>query len=288
VQKVFREKLPEHKCHFLFIDNKSTDGTRSELRKLASKKNVSCIFNAQNFGPNRSAYHGMINTPGDAVIMMCADFQDPPEIIPALVECWSKGNKVVMAKKESSSEELLISSIRNIYYKALKYSNPLYASVQNCTGFGVYDREVIARLKSIRDPQPFFRGVIAEVSSDIKHVSYHRPERRFGISKMRFLNLWDEGVVGLINNSKFAIRLITLTGSLISTMSFLTAFFYLAVKLIYWDAFPLGIAPLIIIQLFLIGFLMVFIGILGEYIGAIYTQVLDRDRVFEEERLNLD
>ena len=179
-------------------------------------------------------------------------------------------------------------SLRRCYYKALNASNPIYASVQNCTGFGIYDRAVIERLKTIRDPFPFFRGVVAEVVGDMKHVPYHRPKRALGKSKMNLFSLWDEGVVGLINNSKLAIRITTLTGILISFLSFVAAFVYFCLKVSYWAAFPMGIAPLIILQLLLLGFLMIFVGVIGEYIGAIYTQILDRDRVYEDERINLD
>ena len=287
ISATFSSDIPDHKFHILFIDNCSTDQTQKKLKALASNSNVSCIFNARNFGPNRSAYHGMINAPGDAVIMMCADFQDPPELLPELVRRWERGNKVVMAKKQSSDEGFFFHAARFFYYKLLKFSNPLYARIHNCTGFGIYDRSVVERLKTIRDPYPFFRGIIAEVVEDIEHVKYHRPPRAAGSSKMSLFNLWDEGVVGLINNSRIILRIITVIGLLISVMSFLAALIYLGLKLTNWSAFPIGIAPLVILQFILLGILMVFLGVISEYIGAIYTQVLDRERVYEEERINI-
>ena len=286
IEQVFSKHLQDFIFEVLFIDNASTDKTRTKLRELAKDKRVKCIFNSRNFGTNRSSFHGILNTPGDAVIMMCADFQDPPEMLVPLVRKWYEGSKVVMARKRSSDESFFIGFLRKLFYLALRAGNPVYASVTNCTGFGIYDRSIVDRLSGLNDRYPFFRGIIEEITQEIDHVYFDRPARRHGQSKMNFMSLWDEGVVGLINNSKLAIRMTTIIGVAMSTIAILAAFLYFVLKLIYWEDFPMGIAPMLILQFLLFGALFFILGILGEYVGAIYTQVLARERVYEVERLN--
>lgn len=272
---------------FLFIDNKSDDGTRDVLRKMSKNKDVMCIFNSANYGTNRSAFHGMVSAPGKAVIMMCADFQDPPNVVPKLICSWLDGQKVTMAKKLNRADGLLVGMLRSCYYMLLSKSNPMYKKISGCTGFGIYDRTVIDKLASLKDPFPFFRGMIAEVQSDIGYVPYNRAERKHGTSSMGFLKMWDEGVIGLINNSKAAIRLISLTGVITAVVSFIGFLTFIILKIFNWDLYPIGIIPIFLLQLIALGTLMFCLGVIGEYIGAIYTQVLNRPIVFEEERINI-
>ena len=288
IKSVFETELEEYDYNIVFIDNNSTDNTQDKLRQMASgDQSIGCIFNTRNFSAHRSSFHGILQVPGDAIVLMCADFQDPPALIPNLVSKWASGKKVVMARKMSTDEGLIIKILRSCYYKTLSLGNPMYSKVQNCTGFGIYDRTFINALKQIHDPNPFFRGIVAEITGNIDYVSYNRPKRLHGKSKMGFWSLWDEGVVGLINNSKIFIRIITAIGFSLSLLSFCGAVTYLILKILYWSHYPVGIGPLLILQFLFIGFLMMFIGIVGEYIGAIYEQVLARPRVSEEQRINL-
>ena len=285
IKQIFETEITEYDFNILFIDNASQDGTQEVLAKLATDKRVKVIFNTQNFGPNRSAYHGMVNAPGDAVIMMCADFQDPPALIPNLVAKWTEGQQIVMARKRHSQEGLLFAKIRSGYYWALRQSNGLYSKISNCTGFGIYDRNVIQKLQTINDPNPFFRGIIAEIAGEIAFIDYDRPERRAGKSNMNFLALWDEGIVGLINNSRIMIRLMSICGLALAFLSLSAAVITLVLKLMFWDSYNWNSANHNH-QFTLLGILMMCVGVLGEYVGAIYIQTLNRDRVHEKKRLN--
>ena len=287
ITNVFKAELSEFEYSILFIDNCSQDGTKEKLRALTIDKRVRCIFNTKNFGPRRSGYNGMINSHGDAMILICADFQDPPELIPQLIRSWMDGHKVVMAKKISADENKFIYFIRSIYYHLLTRANPMYAKIHGCTGFGIYDRVIVDRFRSVRDREPFFRGIVAEVSGDIHHMPYHRPNRSMG-KRNNIANYWDEGLTGLINNSKLFIRMILFTGLITSILSICAAIFYVTMKLTYWSSFPTALAPLFILQFGLFGILLFSIGMVAEYAGAIYSQVLDRDLVYEEERINFD
>ena len=272
----------------VFIDNDSEDQTQKILRDIAnSKSHVSCIFNERNYGANRSSFHGMLETPGDAVVMMCSDFQDPPELLPELVKRWLNGERVIMCRKSSSDEKVGYRILRAAYYRFLAFSHPMYRDIIGCTGFGIYDRKVIERLRSIDDNYPFFRGLIAETCSSIEYLEYRRPFRMAGRSSMNLYRLWDEGVIGLINNSKVAIRFITIFGVFCAFVSCIFALVAVCLKLFYWDLFPMGVAPILLLQLFSVGCVMFSLGIIGEYVGAIYTQSIGRSCVYEKERLNL-
>jgi polyisoprenyl-phosphate glycosyltransferase len=270
----------------LFIDNDSEDGTQNILREIAKSHNhVSCIFNERNYGANRSAFHGMLQCPGDAVIMMCADFQDPPEVLPKIIRKWLAGDRVVMCRKASSSDGFGYKLLRASYYRVLAFSHPMYRDIIGCTGFGIYDRSIIDRLQTVKDSTPFFRGLVAEVCSSITHFDYDRPQRLEGSSSTNLYRLWDEGVIGLMNNSKIAIRVISIFGIFCALLSVIIGFLVIFLKIMYWDLFPIGIIPLFLLQLFSIGCIMLCLGAVGEYIGAIYTQSIGRQRVFEKERI---
>jgi len=288
VRYVFQTKLAKYDYQHLFIDNASEDDTVAILRQIAELDgNVKVIVNSRNFGHIRSPYHGLIQADGDAVISIVADLQDPPEMIPDLVGKWEEGADIVVAIKKESREHPLMFRIRELYYGVLKQLSDV-SIIRNYTGFGLYDRKIIEILKNIPDPYPFFRGVIAEIGFRVEKIPYTQPRRERGITKNNFFTLYDMGILGIISNSKVPLRLATFFGFILSFFSLLVGVVFLVGKFLYWETFQAGIAPMLIGNFFLFGVLLFFIGILGEYVGAIYTQVLARPRVYEAERINFD
>jgi len=285
VKDVFT-KLPEYQYEHVFIDNASEDRTVEILRGIAAKdSNVKVIVNARNFGHIRSPFHGMMQCSGDAVISIVADLQDPPEMIVDFVRKWEEGHKIVIAVKEQSYEAQWMFKLREAYYNLLHRLSEVEI-FKGFTGFGLYDRKIIDFMREFDDPYPFFRGLIAEIGFKAAKIPYTQPARPRGISKNNFYTLYDMGILGIINNSKVPLRIATFLGFLLSFVSFITAIVYTVVKLFNWDSMPIGIAPLIIGSSFMFGIVLFFLGIIGEYIGAIYTQILKRPRVFEAERIN--
>lgn len=281
------EKLPYVRINHLFIDNASTDGTIEKLRALALKyDHVQVILNNRNYGHIRSPMHGLFQTQGDAVIIMASDFQDPPDLIIDFVEKWKLGHKAVIGIKKGSDESIFFSITRNFYYNLINRlsDTPL---IKNFTGFGLYDREVIEILRSLDDPYPYFRGLIAELGFKTACVNYKQPKRKGGFTKNNFYTLYDIALLGITNHSKIPLRMATFSGFVISFFSLLVGLGYFIYKLIFWDRFDVGIAPLVIGIFFFAAIQLFFIGIIGEYIGSIHTQVLKRPLVIEKERINL-
>ncbi len=286
VKAVFDDTLSRYSYEHLFIDNASEDDTVNILRGIAAvDKNVKIIVNSRNFGHIRSPYHGLIQAGGDAVISIVADLQDPPEMIPDLVKKWEEGNQIVVAVKKESREYPMMFRIRTLYYRILKQLSDVDI-IQNFTGFGLYDKVIIDILKKIPDPYPFFRGIIAEIGFKVVEITYSQPGRERGHTKNNFYTLYDLGILGIISNSRVPLRIATFFGFILSFLSFLAGLVFFVGKLIFWNTFQAGIAPLLIGNFFFFGVLLFFIGILGEYVGAIYTQVLARPRVFESEKIN--
>lgn len=270
----------------IYIDNASTDGTVAKLRELAAKdKRVKVILNARNFGHIRSPYYGLLQADGDAVVYMASDFQDPPDLIPKLIDGWQRGAKAVLAVKDSSDESGVFFALRRIYYRVVERLADV-RTYQNFTGFGLYDRAVVDYCRSLEDPYPYFRGIIAETGLPTEEVHYHQPARRRGITKNNFYTLYDMAMLGITNHSKIPLRLATMSGFLMSVLSLLVGITYLIYKLLFWQQFPAGTAPLVIGLFFFASVQLFFIGILGEYIGSIHTQVHKRPLVVEKERLN--
>lgn len=285
VKDVF-SKLPEYQYEHIFIDNASEDRTVEILREIAvNDPNVKVIVNARNFGHIRSPFHGMMQCTGDAVISIVADLQDPPEMIVDFIRKWEEGYKIVIGVKEQSYESQWMFKLREAYYNLLHKLSEVEI-FKGFTGFGLYDKKIIEFMREFDDPYPFFRGLIAEIGFKAAKIPYTQPARPRGISKNNFYSLYDMGILGIINNSKVPLRIATFLGFLLSFVSFMTAIVYTVVKLFNWDSMPLGIAPLIIGGAFMFGIVLFFLGIIGEYIGAIYTQILKRPRVFESERIN--
>src|SRR5687768_17102968 len=279
--------LPQYRYEHLFIDNASTDRTVAVLRALAARDEaVKVIVNARNFGPVRSPIHGLLQARGDAVIGIVADFQDPPELIPALIARWEEGYKAVMTVKEASKENRLMYALRERYYSLLaRISN--VRIVQNATGSGLYDRAVVEAMRQIDDPNPFFRGLIAEIGYEVAEVPYSQPRRLRGVSANNFYSLYEMAFLGIVSHSKVPLRLATMLGFAMAALSLIVASAYLIAKLLFWNRFDLGIAPVLIGFFFISSVQLFFVGIVGEYIGSIFTQVKRLPLVFERERINL-
>lgn len=272
----------EHIC----IDNASTDGTVKRIKELAAQdKRVKLIVNARNFGHIKSPYYGMLQSTGDACVLIASDLQDPPEMIVEFVKKWEEGYKTVLAVKPESEESSLMFFLRKSYYRLIsKISDvPL---VQNATGAGLFDRAVIDILRKIDDPYPYFRGLLCEIGFSVATVPFKQPRRQRGITKNNFYTLYDIGMLGITNHSKVPLRLMAMSGFFLSFLSLLVAFMFFVAKLLFWDSFQLGTAP-ILIGIFFFGAIQAFfIGVLGEYIGSIHTQVRKMPLVVELERVN--
>lgn len=287
VKKVF-EQLPQYDYEHVFIDNNSFDKTVEILKRIANQdKKVKIIVNARNFGHIRSPYYGLLQVTGDCVISVVADLQDPPELIPEFLKKWEEGYKIVTAVKKKSRENPLMFLLRKIYYNILaKFSEG--EQIKNFTGFGLYDKSFIDVIRKIDDPYPYFRGLISEVGFQTISVEYTQPKRLHGKTKNNFYTLYDVGMLGFVNHSKLPLRLASFIGFTVALISLFVAIAYFVYKLVYWDDFKVGTAPLIIGLFFFSSIQLFFIGIIGEYIGAIHTQVRKRPLVIEKERINFD
>ncbi len=280
-------KLPydyEHIC----IDNCSTDDTVQKLKVIAEKdKRVKLIINARNFGHIRSPYYALLQSRGDASVLMASDLQDPPEMIVDFVKKWEEGFKTVLAVKPESEESALMFFARKIYYRLISRISEV-PLVRNATGAGLFDRVVIDILRKVDDPYPYFRGLLCEIGFPIATVPFRQPRRQRGITSNNFYTLYDIAMLGITNHSKVPLRLMALGGFALSILSLLTAIGFLVAKLIFWDSFQLGLAP-VLIGIFFFGAVQTFfIGLLGEYIGSIHTQIRNMPLVVEAERVNFD
>jgi glycosyltransferase involved in cell wall biosynthesis len=285
VKKVF-EKLTDYEYEHIFIDNASKDQTVPILKEIAkTDKNVKIIVNARNFGHIRSPFYALLQTQGDAVISIVADFQDPPSMIPDFIKKWEEGYKVVVGVKNQSEENSLLFAIRKLYYIVIEMVSEV-DQIKNFTGFGLYDRRIIEILRTIDDPYPYFRGLISEIGYDIFCIEYIQSARKRGITKNNFYSLYDIAMLGITNHSKVPLRLATLLGFSLAILSLIIAFIYTIYKIVFWESFTVGIAPLVIGLFFFSAVQLFFIGIIGEYIGSIHTQVLKRPLVIERERIN--
>lgn len=272
----------------IVLDNASTDGTAQKLREIAaSDKNFKVILNARNFGHIRSPYYGILQCSGDAIIYMASDLQDPPELIPEFIKKWEEGNKVVLAQKEKTEESFIFSVVRKFYYWLLNKANDSGAELlRNCTGFGLYDEEVVDEFRKIDDPYPYLRGLVCELGYKKTTIPFLQPKRKRGLTKNNFYTLYDNAMIGFTNHSKVPLRLAAFCGFLLSALSLILAFIYLILKLLYWEHFPMGTAPILIAVFFFSSMQLFFIGVIGEYLGAVLTQVLHRPVVIEKERIN--
>jgi glycosyltransferase involved in cell wall biosynthesis len=278
-------KIADCDYEHIFIDNASTDNTVALLKQIAAgDARVKVIVNARNFGHIRSPMHALLEAKGDAVISIVADLQDPPELIPELVARWQQGFATVLCVKRSSAEDPLMFLLRKTYYAVVERLSSI-TTVQNFTGFGLYDRKVVEAVRAFADPYPYFRGMIAEIGLSMCTIPYDQPVRKRGITKNNFYALYDIAMLGIINLSKVPLRLVTALGFASACVSFLTGLGYLLYKLVFWSNFNVGIAPLVIGLFFLGSVQLVSLGIIGEYVGAIHTHVQKRPYVIEKERV---
>jgi polyisoprenyl-phosphate glycosyltransferase len=283
------KSLPEYDYEHIFIDNASKDSTVAILRELAAEDpRVKVIVNARNFGHLRSPLHGLYQASGDAIFLLFSDLQDPPELLVPMMEQWEKGFLVVLGIKTSSEESGLMYGIRTAYYRLVRRLTDIQ-TFEHFTGFGLYDRIVIETLKTrFKDPYPYFRGMIAETGFRHTTIPYNQKRRERGITSNNFYSLYDLAMLGITNLSKVPLRFATFVGFTCAALSILLGFFYFVYKLLYWNSFSVGVAPVVIGVFFFVSIQLVCLGILGEYIGAIYTQVQNRPLVIERERINFE
>jgi dolichol-phosphate mannosyltransferase len=284
--KAVMSQYPQYEFEYLFIDNASTDGTDLKLKMLADlDKRVKVIINTRNFGHIRSPYWGLIQTSGDASIYLASDLQDPPELISTFIDAWEEGYKVVLAIKPYSKGNRLLHQLRKSYYSMLDGISDV-TQIKDATGFGLYDRTVLNEIRSINDPYPYFRGLIAELGYEVKAIPFTQPRRLRGVSKNNFYALFDVAMLGITSHSKVPLRIATFVGFALGISSVMVALVFLVLKLLFWDSFSFALAPILIGLFFLFGVLLIFIGILGEYIGSIHSYLQRRPIVVEKERIN--
>jgi glycosyltransferase, family 2 len=288
LKDLFDTSLKEYKYEFIFIDNDSSDNSREILRALCAKdKGLKAIFNAKNFGQFNSPYYAMLQSSGEATVLMAADFQDPPEMILKYVKAWEEGYKIAIGIKAASKENAVMYKLRGIYYKLIKKLSDV-EQIEHFTGFGLYDRAFINVLRKLDDPTPFLRGIVAELGFKRKEIPYEQPKRRAGMTSNNFYRLYDAAMLSITSYTKIGLRIATLIGGLSGFLSLAVALIYLVLKLLYWDRFPAGMAPILIGMLFLGSVQLFFIGMIGEYVLTINHRVMKRPLVVEEERINFE
>ena len=277
---------PEYDYEIIWADNASTDGSRALIRRLcAEDRRLKAIFNAGNFGQIRSPYNALLAATGDAVVMICSDLQETPELIHDFIREWEGGAKVVCGVKPTSKEGSFMFLLRRVYYKLIRILSDT-PQIENFTGFGLYDRVVIDAMRKFDDPYPYIRGLVAEIGFRRVEVPYEQQARKAGRTKNNLFSLYDYAMTGFVNHTKLPLRLAAFTGFVLAALSLLTAIVYFIYKLAYWDSFVVGTAPLVIGLFFFSSVQLIFIGVIGEYIGAIWTQVKNKPLVIEEERIN--
>ena len=282
------EALPQYDYEILFIDNCSTDNTRPLLRQICAKnKKIKAIFNVKNFGQFNSPVYGLCQTTGDCTITICADFQDPVEMIPVFLKYWEEGYQIVYGVKTSSRESKVMYRLRSIYYKLIKkYSS--VDQIEHFTGFGLYDKSFIDVLRNLKDPTPFIRGIVAELGGRRKEVPYEQPQRRAGKTHNNWYTLYDAAMLSFTSYTKIGLRMATFIGVGVAFVSVVIALVYLVLKLLNWSNFVAGTAPIVIGMFFLGAVQLVFLGIIGEYILSMNQRIMNRPLVVEEERINFD
>jgi glycosyltransferase involved in cell wall biosynthesis len=288
IREIFATKLVGYDYEHVFIDNCSLDRTVEILKQIAATdRRVKIIVNSRNFGSARSSFHGILETRGNAVIPVLADLQTPPDVIPELVAKWEQGYSIVAAVRTGSEEGFVIGQCRKLFYALMTRFSGV-EQIPNFIGFGLYDQAVIALMRELHEPDPYFRGMVCEVGFQKAFVQYHQPPRQHGKSSYNFIGLLDYALLGLTSYSKVPLRLMTIVGVILSALSMVVALSYLIIKLVRWETFELGLAPLLIGTFFFASVQLLFVGLIGEYVGAIYAQVKRRPLVIERERVNFE
>lgn len=282
----FSVHLPEYDYELVFIDNYSTDGTRQKLEQICSRnEKIKAIFNAKNFGQFNSPFYGICQTTGDCTISMCCDFQDPINLIPRLVHEWEKGYKIVAAIKTQSEENKILRFLRSCYYKIIKKMSSV-EQIEHFTGTGLYDKSFIDVLRRLDDPIPFMRGIVAELGFRRKDIPYMQAKRRAGNTHNNWYTLYDAAMLSFTSYTKVGLRIATFLGFIFAVLDMVFALAYLVAKLIWWDQFPMGTAPLLIGMFFMGSIQLIFMGLLGEYVMSINIRMMNRPLVIEEKRVN--
>jgi glycosyltransferase involved in cell wall biosynthesis len=288
IVRILEDKLASYDYEIIFIDNYSTDNTRPLLREICQKnQRIKAIFNTRNFGQFNSPYYGMCQTSGNCTILICADFQDPLELIPVFIHEWENGYKIVSAIKTKSRENKLIRILRSFYYSTIKKMSDI-EQIEHFTGFGLYDKSFIDILRGLHEPIPFLRGVVAELGFKRKEINYEQQKRRAGKTKNNWYTLYDAAMLSFTSYTKIGLRIATIIGFIMAILTFIVALVYFIYKLLYWNTFSAGIAPLVIGVFFLGSLQLFFIGFIGEYIMSINIRLMNRPLVIEEERINFD
>lgn len=286
VRNEISTNLSEYDYEIVFIDNKSKDNTRNLIRAVCEMdKNVKAIFNIKNFGQFNSPYYGLTQCTGDCVISVCADFQDPVELIPEMVHEWENGNKVICMVKKSSKESKLMYFARSCYYKLIKKLSNV-EQIEHFTGFGLYDKSFIEILRNLNDSMPFIRGIVAEYAPDHLEIPYEQAKRRAGKTHNNFYTLYDAAMLSFTSYTKAGLRVVTFFGFFVAIISLLVSLIYFIYKLTHWNTFDAGVAPVIIGLFFVGGVQLGALGFIGEYIMNMNQRLINRPLVIEEERLN--
>lgn len=286
ITEEIQKNLSNYDYEIVFIDNDSKDNTRVLLREICkANPKVKAIFNAKNFGQFNSPYYGMLQTTGDCTILMCCDFQDPIEMLPQIVAEWEKGAKIVSCIKIQSKENSMLRFMRTCYYKLIKKMSSI-DQIEHFTGFGLYDKSFITVLRDLKDPTPFLRGIVAELGYKRVSIEYTQAKRRAGKTHNNFFSLFDAAMLSFTSYTKVGLHLVTLMGCFLAFCSISAGLIYLVLKLLYWDRFSAGLAPLVVGLFFLHAIELIFIGFVGEYVMSVNTRVMNRPLVIEEERIN--
>ena len=281
-------KLPGYDYEHLFIDNCSQDRTVAILKEIAARdRRVKIIVNARNFGHTRSPHHGMLQITGDAYIPVVADLQTPPELIPAFVSRWEAGYKMVVAVKRGMQEGWLLQLARRSFYRIIARISHI-EQVKNFMGYGLYEREIVEIIRRLDEPDPYFRGLVSEIGFDKAFAEYDQPPRRHGESRHSFFTLVEMAMLAVTTYSKVPLRLMTFGGLGIAALSLLVGLGYLIAKLVFWNTFSAGIAPILLAVLFFAAVQLIALGLVGEYIGLILQYVRRFPLVIEKERVNFD
>ena len=270
----------------IIIDNASTDNTQEIIKKLcANDKRIKAIFNTKNFGHIRSPYYAILQSKGDGVIVFSSDFQDPPILISQLVDKWTKGSEIVLLKRKSSQENFILKLFKKLFYKLIRLISET-SLTEGTTGSGIFSKRIIEELRKIKEPYPYFRGLITEITGNIDTIEFDQPRRSKGNSKNNFFTLFDIGILGIIKHSRLPLRFMTISGFVLSFFSLLIGLFFFTYKILFWNSFQLGLAPLILGLFFGISFQVFMLGIIGEYVGLILIQTRQMPLVIEKERIN--
>ena len=286
VAEQFELHLQQYDYDIIFIDNYSTDGTRDRIRLLcAEDSHTKAILNSRNFGQFNSPFYGICESDGDCVINICCDFQDPVELIPRLVKEWETGHKMVCAIKTGSEENGIVRLFRTWYYKLIHRMSDV-EQIEHFTGTGLYDRSFVDVLRTLDDPQPFMRGIVAELGpATRKDIPYTQERRRAGKTHNNLGTLYDAAMLSFTSYTKAPLRIATIGGFIFSVIALVLALVFLILKMLNWDAYPTGMAPLLISVLLIGSIQTFFIGLLGEYVLTINSRTMRRPLVIEEERL---